>query len=65
MAFRSPPTRSLLTGVLRDQWGFDGTVVGDYFGVAFLHLLHHVAADLGEAAAQALAAGVDVELPDR
>ena len=53
----------LLTGVLREQWGFDGTVVADYFGVAFLHLLHHVAADLGEAAALALAAGVDVELP--
>ena len=53
----------LLTGVLRDRWGFNGTVVGDYFGVAFLHLLHHVAADLGDAAAQALAAGVDVELP--
>ena len=44
-------------------WGFDGTVVADYFGVAFLHLLHHVAADLGEAAGLALAAGVDIELP--
>ena len=40
----------LLTGVLRERWGFDGTVVADYFGVAFLHLLHHVAGDLGEAA---------------
>jgi beta-glucosidase len=53
----------LLTGVLRDQWGFDGTVVGDYYGVAFLHLLHHVASDLGDAAAQALTAGIDIELP--
>ncbi len=53
----------LLTGLLRERWGFDGTVVADYFGVAFLHLLHHVAADLGEAAALALAAGVDIELP--
>ncbi|MFC0032680.1 glycoside hydrolase family 3 N-terminal domain-containing protein [Micromonospora chaiyaphumensis] len=54
---------AMLTGVLRDRWGFDGTVVSDYFGVAFLNLLHHVAADNAEAAVQALAAGVDVELP--
>src|SRR5215475_373562 len=54
---------SLLTGVLRELWGFDGPVVGDYFGVAFLQLLHHIAGDLGEAAAQALNAGVDIELP--
>jgi beta-glucosidase len=53
----------LLTGVLRDSWGFEGTVVGDYFSVGFLHLLHHVAADLGEAAVQALTAGLDIELP--
>ncbi len=53
----------LLTGVLRDEWGFDGVLVADYFGVAFLHTLHQVAADLGEAAGRALAAGVDVELP--
>jgi beta-glucosidase-like glycosyl hydrolase len=53
----------LLTGLLRDRWGFTGTVVADYFSVAFLHTLHGVAADLGDAAAQALAAGIDVELP--
>jgi len=53
----------LLTGLLREQWGFDGTVVADYFGVAFLHTLHGVAQDLGDAAGQALAAGVDIELP--
>ncbi|WP_158862437.1 glycoside hydrolase family 3 N-terminal domain-containing protein [Leifsonia sp. AG29] len=52
-----------LTGVLRDEWGFDGVVVADYFSVAFLHTMHGVAADLGEAAALALAAGIDVELP--
>lgn len=54
---------SLLTGLLRDTWGFDGTVVADYFGIAFLKELHRVAATLGEAAAAALTAGVDVELP--
>ncbi|MGO1488094.1 MAG: glycoside hydrolase family 3 N-terminal domain-containing protein [Arachnia sp.] len=57
----SDPT--LLTGVLRDAWGFEGTVVADYFGVAFLQQLHGVAADLGEAAELALRAGVDIELP--
>ena len=52
-----------LTRVLRDEWGFDGTVVADYFGVAFLEVMHRVAADRGEAAAQALEAGLDIELP--
>ncbi|MGW5555851.1 beta-xylosidase/alpha-l-arabinosidase [Micromonospora sp. NPDC003944] len=54
---------TMLTGILRDQWGFDGTVVADYYGVAFLNLLHHVAGDHADAARQALTAGVDVELP--
>ncbi|MCU1632946.1 MAG: beta-glucosidase-like glycosyl hydrolase [Micrococcaceae bacterium] len=54
---------SLLTTLLRDTWGFQGTVVADYFGIAFLKELHRVAATLGEAAAAALTAGVDVELP--
>ena len=53
----------LLTRLLRDQWGFDGPLVSDYYGVAFLQLLHHVAPDLSGAAVQALTAGVDVELP--
>ncbi|WP_282697531.1 glycoside hydrolase family 3 N-terminal domain-containing protein [Streptomyces sp. CC208A] len=53
----------LLTGLLRDAWGFAGTVVADYFGIAFLKTLHGVAATFGQAAGAALAAGVDVELP--
>jgi beta-xylosidase len=53
----------LLTHVLRERWGFTGTVVSDYGAIAFLHLMHHVAADLEEAGRLALAAGLDVELP--
>ncbi|GAB2453475.1 glycoside hydrolase family 3 N-terminal domain-containing protein [Conyzicola lurida] len=54
---------TLLTGLLRDTWGFTGTVVADYFGVAFLKLLHGVAGSWSDAAALAITAGVDVELP--
>ncbi|MFJ8084882.1 glycoside hydrolase family 3 N-terminal domain-containing protein [Streptomyces sp. NPDC096205] len=53
----------LLTELLRETWGFTGTVVSDYFGVDFLRTLHRVAAGSAEAAHAALAAGVDVELP--
>ncbi|MFE4547927.1 MULTISPECIES: glycoside hydrolase family 3 N-terminal domain-containing protein [unclassified Streptomyces] len=56
--------RRLLTELLRDTWEFEGTVVADYFGVAFLKTLHGVAADWAQAAHTALAAGVDVELPN-
>ncbi len=57
--------RALLTGLLRETWGFDGTVVADYFGVTFLRTLHAIAGSDGEAAAAALSAGVDVEVADR
>ena len=54
---------SLLTSLLRETYGFTGTVVSDYFSVTFLHTLHGVAGTRAEAAALALRAGIDVELP--
>ncbi|MEU3980270.1 glycoside hydrolase family 3 N-terminal domain-containing protein [Streptomyces sp. NPDC026672] len=53
----------LLTDLLRDTWGFTGTVVADYFGIGFLETLHRVAGSPAEAARVALEAGIDVELP--
>ncbi|MFF0220644.1 glycoside hydrolase family 3 N-terminal domain-containing protein [Streptomyces sp. NPDC004629] len=53
----------LLTELLREEWGFTGTVVADYFGIGFLQTLHRVAGSPAEAARAALEAGVDVELP--
>jgi beta-glucosidase len=53
----------LLTGVLRGEWGFEGCVVADYFAVRQLDDYHGLADDAGAAAAMALTAGIDVELP--
>jgi len=53
--------RRLLREVLKDEWGFDGVVVADWDGVG--QLVHQgVAADLRDAAAQAIAAGVDIDM---
>ena len=41
---------ALLTGLLRDTWGFTGTVVADYFGIAFLETCTASPATRGEAA---------------
>jgi len=55
--------RSLLTTTLRDDWEFDGIVVSDYFAIRQLAEYHRIAGDAAEAAALALTAGMDVELP--
>ena len=54
----------MLRDVLRGEWGFDGTIVSDWGAVPELARMHHIAADLPEAARLALAATVDVDLPD-
>jgi len=56
-------SKKLLTGILREEWGFDGILVSDYFAVKMLQEYHHVAYDKGKAAQMALEAGTDIELP--
>jgi beta-glucosidase len=56
-------SKELLTDILRKQWGFTGIVVSDYFAVNQLEAYHHVVARKEEAAALALEAGIDIELP--
>src|SRR6202522_1990852 len=53
--------RVLLRGWLRGRWGFKGVIVSDYNAVAEL-IRHGIAADLAEAAAHALNAGVDIDM---
>ncbi|MBO9714921.1 glycoside hydrolase family 3 N-terminal domain-containing protein [Sphingomonas sp.] len=54
----------MLTDVLKGEWGFKGAVVSDYFAIRELVTRHKMAADLKDAAARAINAGVDVETPD-
>lgn len=56
-------SRRVLTDLLRNQLGFDGVVVSDYEAIVMLHNFHSVAGSESCAAAMALNAGIDVELP--
>ncbi|HWF98005.1 MAG TPA: glycoside hydrolase family 3 N-terminal domain-containing protein [Steroidobacteraceae bacterium] len=60
----SHANRWMLTDLLRKQWGFKGVVLSDYDGIEQLMSLHHVAGNLTDAAAMALRAGVDDDMPD-
>ncbi|HEV2836501.1 MAG TPA: glycoside hydrolase family 3 protein, partial [Pyrinomonadaceae bacterium] len=54
----------LLDKVLREEWGFKGHIVADYFAIVQLQDLHHVVASRPQAAKLAIEAGVDTELPE-
>jgi beta-glucosidase len=68
-AVPSHANRWLLRDVLRDEWGFRGFTVSDYYAIRELNDRpdthgHFVAGDNGEAAVLAVRAGVNVELPE-
>ncbi|RRN66313.1 glycoside hydrolase family 3 N-terminal domain-containing protein [Caulobacter sp. 602-1] len=60
----SHANRWLLTKILREEWGYKGSVQSDYFAIKELIARHKLTTDLGETAVMAMHAGVDVELPD-
>jgi beta-glucosidase len=59
----SHSNKYFLEDILRKEWGFQGAVVSDYFGITELKTTHHIAGDYETAARFALDAGVDLELP--
>lgn len=58
-------SRGLLTGLLREDLGFDGVVVSDYGSIGRLVETYGLAETMTEAGERCLAAGLDVELPAR
>jgi beta-xylosidase len=52
----------LLQSVLRKEWGFEGYVLADAFGVDRLITDHHIVGDPAAAAKAAIEAGVDTDL---
>jgi beta-glucosidase len=59
----------LLKDVLRDEWGFQGYVVSDYYAITELNfrdeaISHAMAKDKTDAALLSVEAGVNIELPD-
>jgi beta-glucosidase len=59
----SHSNKHLLDDILRHEWGFEGMVVSDYFGIRELRTVHHIVAANDVAAKLALESGVDIELP--
>ncbi len=60
----SHANRWLLNKVVREEWGFKGVMVSDYFGIKELVTRHKLAATPKDAALFAIKAGVDIETPD-
>jgi len=60
----SHANRWLLRKVLRQDFGFKGVTVSDYFAIRELITRHHLAADTVQAALFAIDAGVDIETAD-
>lgn len=54
----------LLQNILRREWGFNGTVISDYYALDELINYHGICNDPAYIAQLALNAGVDVDLPD-
>ena len=58
-------TSEYLTGLLREEMGFDGVAVADYCAISHVHEVQRASETLADAGYQCMEAGLDVELPDK
>ncbi|MCM1123644.1 MAG: glycoside hydrolase family 3 C-terminal domain-containing protein [Eubacterium sp.] len=56
-------SHGLLTGLLREDMGFDGLCVSDYGAIGGVHNVQHVGETNGEAGLLCMEAGMDIEMP--
>lgn len=54
-----------LTGLLREEMGFDGVVVADYSAITNVYEVQKASETLTDAGYQCMEAGLDVELPEK
>jgi beta-glucosidase len=59
----SHSNKHLLGDILRGEWGFQGLVVSDYFGITELRTIHHIIGSNEAAGKLALESGIEMELP--
>ena len=55
-------SKKILTGLLREEMGFDGVTLSDYCAIANIHEVHKVCESLTDAGLRAMDAGLDSEL---
>lgn len=58
-------SRELLTDLLREDLGFEGLVVSDYSSIERVYKVFRASESMTDAGEKCLAAGLDVELPNR
>ena len=58
----SHSNKKLMSGLIRNQWGFDGFYVSDWLDIERLETLHRVARNFKEAVYLAVDAGIDMHM---
>lgn len=56
-------SKKLLTGILRDKWGFDGFAVSDYWAMGGIYKAHQLTDSYPKAHAMCIKAGLEMNLP--